>query len=65
MIELGLYMLFKVKSNGKSMNCSASRDANPCGTIALTTKGFLIHLCLSMSLEKYLLKCEIRESKCK
>ena len=27
--KLGLYMLFKVKSEVRSINCSASRDVNP------------------------------------
>ena len=29
MRKLGLYMLFKVRSEVRSINCSASRDVNP------------------------------------
>ena len=64
MNELGLYMLFKVRSEERSINCSASRDVNPWGAFALSTKGFLIQLFFSMSLEKYFSICEIRASKC-
>ena len=56
MSELGLYMLFKVGSKEISINCSASRDVNPWGAFALSTKGFLIQLCFSMSSENYFSK---------
>ena len=62
MRKLGLYMLFKVRSEQRSINCSASRDVNPW---AASTKGFLIQVCFSMFSEKYFSKCEIRASKCK
>jgi len=64
MSELGLYMLFKVRSEERSINYSASRDVSPWGAFALSTKGFLIQLCFSMSSEKYFSNCEIRASKC-
>ena len=64
MSELGLYMLFKVRSDYRWINCSASRDVNPWGAVALSTNGFLIQLCFSMSSEKYFSWCEIRASKC-
>ena len=47
MSELGLYMLFKVGSKERSINCSASKDVNPWGAFALSTKGFLIQLFFS------------------
>ena len=53
-----------MRSDKRSMIYLASRDINPLDVIALSTKGFLIHLCLFMSSEKYLLKSEVRESKC-
>jgi len=42
MSESGLYMLFKVRSEERSINCSASTDVDPRGTFLLSTKGFLI-----------------------
>ena len=59
MSELGLYMLFKVRSEVRSINYSASR-----GAFALSTKGFLVRLYFSMSSEKHFSKCEIRASTC-
>ena len=61
---LRLYKLFEVRSKERSINCSASGDVNPWEAFALSTKGFLIQLCFSMSSEKYFSKCEIRASKC-
>jgi len=63
MSEFGLYLLFKVRSEERSIKCSASRNVNPWEAFALSTKGFLIELCFSMSSEKYFPKCEIRASK--
>ena len=64
MSELWLYMLFKVGSKERSINYSDSRNVNPWGAFASSTKGFLIQLCFSMSSENYFSKCEIRASKC-
>ena len=64
MSQLGLYMLFKVRSELRSINCSAARDVNPRGAFALSTKGFHIQLYFPMSSEKCFLECEIRASKC-
>ena len=66
MSKLELCMLFKVRSEVRSINCSASRDVNPWEAFALSTKGFLIQLYFSMSSEKpkNFSKCEIRASKC-
>ena len=65
MSKLRLYKLFKVRSEERSINCSASRDVNSWEAFALSIKGFVIQLCFSMSSEKYFSKCEIRASKCK
>ena len=64
MSKLRLYKLFNVRSEERSINCSASRDVNPWEAFGLSTRGFLIQLCFSMSSEKYFSKCEIRASKC-
>ena len=53
-----------VRSEERSINCSASKDVNPWEAFALSTKRFVIQLCFSMSSEKYFSKCEIRASKC-
>ena len=64
MSELGLYMLFKVRSEVRLINYSASRDVNPRAAFAFLAKGFLFQLYFPMSSEKYFSKCEIRAFKC-
>ena len=41
MSELGLYMLFKMRLEERSINCLASTDVNPWGAFTLSTKDFL------------------------
>ena len=63
--QLGLYMLFKVMSEERSINCSASfQRCKLLRGICIINKRILIQLCFSMSSEKYFSKCEIRASKC-
>ena len=64
MSESGSYMLFKVRSEVRSINCLVYRDVSPRVAFALPRKGFLIQLYFSMFLKKYFSKCEIRPSKC-
>ena len=51
MSDLGLYIVFKVRSEVKSINCSASRDANPERHLHYQQKDFLSN-CTSPCLQK-------------
>ena len=45
-------MLYKVKSDERSISCSAFRDLNPSGELTLPTKEIFIQLRFSISLER-------------
>ena len=64
MSDLGLYIVFKVRSEVKSINCSASRDVNPERHLHYQQKDFFSN-CTSPCLQKNISRNVFRASKCK